>query len=63
MDGSFINFGLGLYIHYSDQAVFSRGRKSVGGSNNHLELKAESLMGPYWCRLEGGHSTFHRPRQ
>ena len=23
MDGSFINFGLGLYIHYSDQAVFS----------------------------------------
>jgi hypothetical protein len=24
MDGSFINSGLGLYLHYSDQAVFSR---------------------------------------
>jgi hypothetical protein len=24
MDGSFKNSGLGLYLHYSDQAVFSR---------------------------------------
>ena len=36
-------------------------RKSVGDSKNHLELKAENLMGPYWCRLEDGHSAFHRP--
>ena len=36
-------------------------RKSVCDSKNHLELKGENLMGPYWCRLEDGHSAFHRP--